>query len=73
MVARTLAALPFDEPVSELSLLIPSWQLGRLEQQAYSQGMTVAEMLRRLIAGFLEDARAASCAVRAWTPVSLEP
>jgi len=49
MVAQTLSSLRFHQPVAEISLLLPTWQVSALEQQAYSHGLTVAEMLRELI------------------------
>jgi hypothetical protein len=39
----------FDNEVTELSLLLPAWQIGALEQAAQSEGITVAQLLRRLV------------------------
>jgi hypothetical protein len=44
--------LPFDSAdseVTELSLLLPAWQISALEQAAQAEGMTVAQLLRRVI------------------------
>lgn len=38
-----------DHEVAELSLLLPSWQLGALEQVAQAEGITVAQLLRRAV------------------------
>ena len=45
--------LPFDEEISELSVLLPSQQAQGLEQAAHARGLTTAQMLRRLIQDFL--------------------
>lgn len=45
-------ALPFDgldSEVAELSLLLPVWQIGALEQAAQAEGVTVAQLLRRIV------------------------
>ncbi len=45
-------ALPLavrDGEVAELSLLLPSWQIGALEQAAEAEGITVAQLLRRAV------------------------
>jgi hypothetical protein len=42
-----------EEEVVELSLLLPGWQLGALEKTAQSQGLTTAQVVRRLIRDYL--------------------
>ena len=55
MVAKSLAdqALRRDlvdnDDVAELSLLLPAWQVGALEQAAQAEGITVAQLLRRTV------------------------
>jgi hypothetical protein len=39
----------FDNEVAELPLLLPAWQIGALEQAAQAEGITVAQLLRRLV------------------------
>jgi hypothetical protein len=39
----------------ELSLLLPDWQLSQLEMAARGQGLTVGQMVRRLIRAFLHE------------------
>jgi len=46
--------LPFDGEVTELSVLLPGGQAQVLEQAAHERGLTVAQMLRRLIQDFLK-------------------
>jgi hypothetical protein len=38
-----------DSEVMELSLLVPAWQVAALEQAAQAEGVTVAQLLRRVI------------------------
>jgi hypothetical protein len=38
-----------DGEVVELSLLLPAWQIGALEQLAQTEGMTVGQLLRRAV------------------------
>jgi hypothetical protein len=45
----TLALEPADGEVAELSLLLPAWQISALEQAAQADGITVAQLLRRLV------------------------
>jgi hypothetical protein len=35
--------------VAELPLLLPAWQLGALGQAAQAEGMTIAQLLRRMV------------------------
>ena len=44
---------PFGEPTVELSLLLPGWQAAALESAAHSEGLTTAQLLRRLIQDYL--------------------
>jgi hypothetical protein len=37
------------EEVEELALLLPSWQVMALAEAAESEGLTVAQLMRRLI------------------------
>lgn len=46
-MAMPLHALGHE--VAELSLLLPSWQLGALEQVAEAEGITVGQLLRRAV------------------------
>jgi hypothetical protein len=48
---------PLDEEVTELSLLLPGWQVAALEAEAQSQGLTTGQMIRRLIRDFFLAAR----------------
>jgi len=41
---------PLGDDVAEISLLLPVWQAEELQQAAYSQGMTTAQLMRRLLA-----------------------
>jgi hypothetical protein len=43
---------PEDEGV-ELPLLVPGWQCAALEREAADQGLTIGQLLRRLIAAHL--------------------
>jgi hypothetical protein len=40
---------------TELSLLLPSWQLLALDELAQRQGMSVGQLLRRLIGNMLHE------------------
>jgi hypothetical protein len=40
---------PLDAEVVEISLFLPGWQASRLEREASSQGLTAAQMVRRLL------------------------
>ena len=44
-----------DREMVELSLLVPQQQLVQLESAARSQGLTLGQMLRRLINAFLHE------------------
>lgn len=46
-------ALPMEEEVVELTLLLPGWQMSRLETLAHQHGMTTAAMVRQLLRDFL--------------------
>lgn len=39
--------------VTELSLLLPSWQVQALEAEAQQRGLTTAQMMRRVLGDFL--------------------
>ncbi|MCC6421004.1 MAG: hypothetical protein IT429_22435 [Gemmataceae bacterium] len=45
--------LPFDDEIAELSVFLPGWQVTGLERAAHQRGLTVAQMLRRLVNDFL--------------------
>lgn len=54
MIAKNCSdeAAPFDSldgEVTELSLLLPAWQIDALEQVAEAEGITVAQLLRRAV------------------------
>ena len=49
--------LPFDEEITELSVLLAGRQVEELEQAAHEQGYTAAQMIRRLIRDFLLGTR----------------
>jgi hypothetical protein len=54
MVAKNCADETFRPPtldaeVTELSLLLPAWQVDALEQAAQAEGITVAQLLRRVV------------------------
>jgi len=38
-----------DCEVAELSLLLPAWQVGALEEAAEAEGITVGQLLRRVV------------------------
>ena len=42
-----------DADIVELALLLPRWQASALENVAYSRGITVGQMLRKLITSTL--------------------
>jgi hypothetical protein len=44
---------PIEEDVVELSLLLPGWQITKLETVAHQRGMTAAAMVRHLLRDFL--------------------
>lgn len=41
--------LPLDETMTELSLLVPGWQIEAVAEEARSQGMTAGQFLRMLL------------------------
>jgi hypothetical protein len=57
MRASTLEqeASRLDADMVELSLLVPQWQLAELEKLAKEQGLTLGQILRRLIKAFLQE------------------
>ena len=40
---------PFGGDMTELPLLLPGWQAEALEQLAHAEGVTVGQLLRRLV------------------------
>ena len=44
---------PSLEDVVEMSLLLPGWQMSKLETVAHEQGVTTAAMVRHLLRDFL--------------------
>jgi hypothetical protein len=42
-----------EEPVVELSVLLPGWQAVKVERLAYSRGLTVGQLIRLLIGDYL--------------------
>ena len=48
-IDNTIRRPPDESDVAELSLLIPAWQIGALEQAAEAEGITVAQLLRRAV------------------------
>lgn len=44
-----------DSDVVELPLLLPRWQVDALEEAANRQGMTTAQMIRRVISDFISQ------------------
>jgi hypothetical protein len=50
---REASHCPAGEDVVEFPLLLPSWQVDALESVAHQQGLTAAEMLRRVLSDFL--------------------
>lgn len=57
-VACEPGAPSIEEEVVELPLLLPGWQLTKLETVAHQRGMTAAEMVRFLLRDFLTIAPA---------------
>ena len=53
-VAEPLVAR-IDPDMVELSLLLPGWQLTELERLAHNQGLTLGQVMRRLISAFLHE------------------
>jgi hypothetical protein len=41
--------------MTELALLVPNWQLAELEKLAKDRGLTLGQVLRRLINAFLHE------------------
>jgi hypothetical protein len=52
-----------DEEVVEIPLLLPTWQAAALVTTAQQHGLTVAEMVRRLLGNFLQSFRASRTGV----------
>ncbi len=48
---------PIEEDVVELPLLLPGWQVLKLETVAHQCGMTAATMVRHLLRDFLTVGR----------------
>lgn len=46
-------SLAYDDEIAELAVLLPCQQAEDLEQAAQERGLTVAQMIRRLIQDFL--------------------
>jgi hypothetical protein len=46
---ETLRLHVLDSEVTELSLLLPTWQADALEQAARAEDISVAQLLRRLV------------------------
>jgi hypothetical protein len=44
-----------DTDMAEVSLLVPHWQLAELQKLAEAQGLTLGQVLRRLINAFLQE------------------
>jgi hypothetical protein len=55
---RESAPFPSAEDVVEIPLLLPGWQAETLEALAHVRGLTVAELVRRLLTDFIACARA---------------
>ncbi|MCI0460643.1 MAG: hypothetical protein L0Z62_27120 [Gemmataceae bacterium] len=49
--------LPFEDEVTELSVLLSGQQALNLEQAAHERGLTTAQMIRALIRDFLQRGR----------------
>jgi hypothetical protein len=49
-----------DQALTELSLLLPQWQVDALELAASSRGLTTGQMLRRLIGNYCATLPAAN-------------
>jgi hypothetical protein len=57
------AMTPTNEgDVVELPLLLPGWQVSKLETVAHQRGMTAAAMVRHLLRDFLSVAPSRHCA-----------
>ena len=48
---------PLEGEVVELPLLLPGWQMSKLEKVAHQHGMTTAAMVRHLLRDFLTVSR----------------
>jgi hypothetical protein len=46
---------PLTGDVVEISLFLPGWQAARLERAASNQGLTAAQMMRRLLGHYLDE------------------
>ncbi len=46
--------VPFEDEVTELTVLLPGQQALHLEQAAHERGLTAAQMIRALIRDFLQ-------------------
>jgi hypothetical protein len=44
-----------DEEMTELSLLLPSWQVVEMEGEAHSRGLTLGQLIRLLVRDYLAD------------------
>lgn len=44
-----------DEELTELSLLLPSWQIVEMERLAHSRGLTLGQLIRLFIRDYLAD------------------
>ena len=51
-----------DEEVVEIPLLLPTWQAAALVTTAQQHGLTVAEMVRRVLGNFLHSFRTSRAA-----------
>jgi hypothetical protein len=55
-LSRAVPEFPrFEGEVVEIPLLLPGWQADALESAARQQGLTAAQMVRRLIRDFCEQ------------------
>jgi hypothetical protein len=52
-VSKEIARI--DPDMTELALLVPTWQLDQLEQLARDQGLTLGQVIRRLINAYLQE------------------
>jgi len=59
LAGRQPGGMPAD--VVEIPFLLPAWQAARLETEAHRHGLTTAQMVRRLILAWLQDAEALTC------------
>jgi hypothetical protein len=56
MITKKMDSPPrMGEAVEELSLLLPGWQVMALADVAESEGLTVAQYMRRLVAQALAE------------------